>query len=172
MKLKFRSVGLIIFVFLFLTLSFFSTAEFVGAADKKAQKLKSEARVSVEVNIPIFQRLEIIEKPNINYSFLMDNYDGSREIVVEEALTIEVLSNAKWHLRLNNRNLNTKVMIKKSSQSSSDWQNLNSTTAKFRGGNGLKRITFDLKFILDESSRAAVNNLALDLRHSLSPELY
>jgi hypothetical protein len=172
MKLKFRSVGLIIFVFLFLTLSFFSTAEFVEAADKKAQKLKSEARVSVEVNIPIFQRLEIIEKPNINYSFLMDNYDGSREIVVEEALTIEVLSNAKWHLRLNNRNLNTKVMIKKSSQSSSDWQNLNSTTAKFRGGNGLKRITFDLKFILDESSRAAVNNLALDLRHSLSPELY
>ena len=172
MKLKFRSVGLIIFVFLFLTLSFFSTAEFVEAADKKAQKLKSEARVSVEVNIPIFQRLEIIEKPNINYSFLMDNYDGSREIVVEEALTIEVLSNAKWHLRLNNRNSNSKVMIKKSSQSAYDWQNLNSTTAKFRGENGVQQITFDLKFVLARNSIAAADDLDLDLRYSLAPELY
>ena len=171
MKINFRTTVLMAFVFLFLTLSLFSTAEFVEAAEK-GQKLKNEARVSVEVNIPIFQRLEIIEKPNINYSFLMDNYNGSNEIVVEEALTVEVLSNAGWHLRLNNRNLNSRVMIKKSSQSDYDWQNLNSTTAKFRGENGVQRITFDLKFILDQNSRAAVNNLALDLRHSLSPELY
>ncbi len=172
MKFIFRTTGLMIFVVLFLTLSLFSVAEFAEAAPKKTPKLKSEARISVEVNIPVFQRLEIIEKPDINYSFLMDNYDGSREIVVKEALTIEVLSNAKWHLRLNNMNLNSKVMIKKSSQSNSQWQNLNSTTAKFRGSNGVQQITFDLKFILDESSRAAVNNLELDLRHSLSPELY
>lgn len=172
MKFNLKLSGLMFFVFLFLTLSLFSTAEFVGAAGEKSQQLKSEARVSLEVNIPVFQRLEIIEEPEINYSFLMDNYNGSREIVVEEALTIEVLSNAKWHLRLNNRNLNSRVMIKKSSQSSSKWQNLNSTTAKFRGNNGVQRITFDLKFILDDSSRAAVNNLELDLRHSLSPELY
>jgi len=171
MRINFRTTVLMVFVFLFLTLSLFSTAEFVEAAEK-GQKLKSEARVSVEVNIPIFQRLEIIEKPNINYSFLMDNYNGSNEIVVEEALTVEVLSNAGWHLRLNNMNSNSRVMIKKSSQSDYDWQNLNSTTAKFRGENGVQRITFDLKFILDQNSRAAVNNLALDLRHSLSPELY
>jgi hypothetical protein len=172
MKFNFRTTGLMIFVFLFITLSLFSTAEFVGAAGAKSQKLKTEARVSLEVNIPVFQRLEIIEKPNINYSFLMANYDGSREIVLEEALTIEVLSNAKWHLRLNNMNLNSKVMIKKSTESASHWQNLNATTAKFRGRNGVQRITFDLKFILDESSKAAVNDLELDLRHSLNPELY
>jgi hypothetical protein len=172
MKFNLKITGVMIFIFLFLTLSLFSTAEFVEAADDKGQKLKREARISVEVNIPIFQRLEIIEKPNINYSFLMDNYNGSKEIIVEEALTVEVLSNAKWHLRLNNRNLNSKVMIKKRDQSDYEWQNLNSTTAKFRGENGVHRITFDLKFILDQSSRDAVNNLALDLRHSLAPELY
>jgi len=172
MKFNLKVTGLMIFVFLFLSLSLFSNAEFVEAAADKPQKLKSEARVSVEVNIPVFQKLEIIEKPNINYSFLMDNYNGSREIVVEEALTIEVLSNTKWHLRLNNRNSNSKVMIRKSSLSDYEWQNLNSTTAKFRGGNGRQRINFDLKFILDESSRAAVDNLALDLRYSLGPELY
>ena len=172
MKFNFRTIGLMIFVFLFITLSLFSTAEFVGAAGVKSQKLKSEARVSVKINIPVFQRLEIIEKPDISYSFLMDNYNGSREIVIEEALTIEVSSNAKWYLSLNNMNLNSKVMIKKSSQSNSEWQNLNSNSAKFRGINGVQRITFDLKFILDESSRAAVNDLELDLRHSLSTQLY
>lgn len=172
MKFNFRTTGLMIFVFLFLTLSLFSTADYVEAVDGNQQKLKQEAKVSVMVNIPVFQQLEIIEKPNINYEFLMDNYNGSKEIVVEKALTIEVASNAKWHLRLNNRNLNSKVMIKKSSQSDYDWQNLNSTTAKFRGEYGLHKLTFDLKFVLDESSRVAVNNLALDLRHSLAAELY
>lgn len=172
MKFNLRITGLMIFVFLFLTLSLFSTADFVEAADEKEPKLKSEAKVSVTATIPIFQQLEFIEEPNINYSFLMDNYNGSREIYVEEALTVEVRSNADWHLRLNNRNLNSEVMIKKSSQLNSAWQNLNSTTAKFNGKNGVQRITFDLKFILDESSRAAVDNLALDLRHSLAPELY
>ena len=172
MKFNFRTTALMIFVFLFLTLSSFSNTGFVEAADDKEQKLKSEARVSVKVNLPIFQQLKIIENPSINYSFLMDNYNGSKEIILEESLTVEVLSNAKWHLRLNNRNLNSKVMIKESSQSDYDWQNLHSTTAKFRGKNGVHRITFDLKFILDEGSRAAVNNLALDLRHSLAPELY
>ncbi|TDO85240.1 hypothetical protein DFR79_1186 [Halanaerobium saccharolyticum] len=172
MKVKVRFSGIMIFVFLFLSLSLLATADLVEAASDQEQKLKREARVSVKVNIPIFQRLEIIEKPNINYAFLMDNYNGSREIVLEEALTIEVLSNADWHLRLNNRNLNSHAMIRKSGQSDSEWQNLNSTTAKFNGENGEQRITFDLKFILDQSSRAAVNNLALDLRHSLAPELY
>lgn len=172
MRFNFRTTALMIFIFLFLSLSLFSTADYVEAADDNDQKLKREARVSVKVNIPIFQQLEIIKKPNVDYEFLMKKYNGSREIIVKDALTVEVLSNANWHLRLNNRNLNSKVMIKESSQSDYDWQNLNSTIAKFRGENGLKRVTFDLKFILDESSEAAVNNLALDLRHSLAPELY
>ncbi|MGP3777951.1 hypothetical protein ACTWKD_03880 [Halanaerobium saccharolyticum] len=170
MKFKFRFSGVMIFVFLFLSL--LATADLVEAASDKGQQLKREARIAVKVNIPIFQRLEIIEEPNINYAFLMDNYNGSREIILEEALTIEILSNADWHLRLNNRNLNSNAMIRKSGQSDYDWQNLNSTTAKFNGENGEQRITFDLKFVLDQSSIAAVNNLALDLRHSLAPEVY
>ncbi len=172
MKFNFRTTILMIFVFLFSTLSLFSAADYVKAANINEQKLKKEAKVSVMVNIPVIQQLKIIEKPNINYEFLMDNYNGEKEIVLEEALTINVFSNAKWHLRLNNRNLNSKVMIKKSSQSEYYWQNLNSTTAKFRGENGLHRLTFDLKFILDQSYRVAVDNLELDLRHSLAAELY
>ena len=162
---------LLIFVFAFLTLSLFSTVNFVEAASANDQQLKREAKVSIKVNIPIFQRVKIIEKPSINYEFLMDNYNGSREIILEEALTIEVLSNAKWNLRLNNRNLNSNAMIRKSGQSDLEWQNLNSTTAEFRGENGVQEITFDLKFVLDQNSRVAIDNLALDLRHSLAPEL-
>ena len=172
MKFNLKTAVLMVFVFLFLTLSVFSTADFVEAASNKEQQFKREARASIRANIPIFQQLEIIEKAQISYSFLMDNYNGSKEIVIKDALTIEVLSNANWHLRLNNRNLNSRVMIKKSSQNDYDWQNLNSTTAKFRGNNGLQQITFDLKFILGQSTRAAVDNLALDLKHSLAPELY
>lgn len=172
MKIKFRIISIMFFSFLFLIVGFFSTTKFVEAVDDKSQKLKSETRISAKANIPIFQSLEIIKKPNVNYSFLMDNYNGSKEIIVEEALTIEVLSNSRWHLRLNNKNLNLKAMIKKTSQNDNDWQNLNLTTAKFRGENGVHRITFDLKFILDQNFRAAVNNLELDLKHSLSPELY
>ena len=172
MKLKIRTTALMIFVFLFLTLSLFSTADSVEAAAGKEQKLKREARVSVSASIPVFQQFEIIEVPNVDYSYLMKKYNGSSEIIVKDALTVEVLSNANWHLRLNNRNLNSHVMIKKSRQSDTDWQNLTATTAKFRGENGRQRITFDLKFILDQSSRAAVDNLELDLRHSLAAELY
>ena len=171
MKLNLKITWVLIFVFAFLTLSLFSTVNFVEAASANDQQLKREAKVSIKVNIPIFQRVKIIEKPSINYEFLMDNYNGSREIILEEALTIEVLSNAKWNLRLNNRNLNSNAMIRKSGQSDLEWQNLNSTTAEFRGENGVQEITFDLKFVLDQNSRVAIDNLALDLRHSLAPEL-
>jgi len=63
-------------------------------------------------------------------------------------------------------------MIRKNNQSDYQWQNLNSTTAKFSGKNGVHQVTFDLKFILDQNSRTAIENLALDLRHSLVPKLY
>ncbi|MFP4199406.1 MAG: hypothetical protein ACLFSO_07425 [Halanaerobium sp.] len=91
--------------------------------------------------------------------------------MVEKALTVELLSNAGWYLSLNNRNLNSKVMIKKSQESDSAWHNLNSTTAKYSGEIGEEKISFDLKFILDSDSRAAVNNLALDLNYSIEPTL-
>jgi hypothetical protein len=60
-------------------------------------------------------------------------------------------------------------LIRRADQNNSDWQNLNSTTAKFSGDRGVEKLTFDLKFILDPDSRAAVNNLELDLRHSINP---
>jgi len=172
MKFNLRSTGLRIFVFLLLIFSVFSITNFVEAAADNEDQLRREARVLVRAKIPIFQRLEIFEEPNINYSYLMSNYNGSKEIVIEEALKLNILSNTKWHLRLNNKNLNSKIMIRKSNQSDYEWQNLNSTTAKFSGKNGVQQITFDLKFILDQSSRTAIENLALDLRHSLVPELY
>lgn len=171
MKFNLRITVVMIFVFLVLILNSFSTANMIEAADNE-KKIKHEARVSVRAEIPIFQRLEIIEEPNINYEYLMINYNGSREIVIKDALTIKILSNANWHLRLNNRNSNSEVMIKKSNQSDYEWQNLNSTTAKFRGENGVQQITFDLKFILDQNSKISIDNLALDLRQSLAPELY
>jgi len=172
MKFNLRITGLMIFVFLFLTFSVFSTANFVEASADNEEQIRREIRVLARAKIPIFQRLEIIEEPNINYSYLMNNYNGSKEIVIEEALTLNILSNTKWHLRLNNKNLNSKIMIRKNNQSDYQWQNLNSTTAKFSGENGVHQVTFDLKFILDQSSRTAIENLALDLRHSLVPELY
>ena len=172
MKTNLKINIFVVLIFAFVTLSLFSTADFVQAADKKNQTLKLETKASVEAKIPRFQQFEIIEEPNINYSYLMDNYNGSREIIVEEALTVEILSNTNWHLRLNNKNLNSKVMIKESGQNDSKWQSLNSTTARFRGENGVQRLCFDLKFVLAQNSRAAVNNLELDLRHSLVAEVY
>ncbi len=171
MKFNLRTTGVIIFIFLFLILSSFSEIDAVEIDDNE-KKLKSEARVSVRAEIPLFQMVEIIQEPNIDYSALMENYNGSREIVIEEALILNILSNADWNLRLNNRNLDFKVMIKKSNQSDYEWQNLNSTTAKFRGENGVEQLTFDLKFILNQNNRTTIDNLALDLRHSLSPKLY
>ena len=171
MKFNLKSTGVMIFVFLVLMLSSFSTANVIEAADNE-KKIKHEAEVSVRAEIPIFQRLEIIEEPNINYSYLMNNYNGSKEIIIEKALTLNILSNTKWHLRLNNKNLNSEIMIRKNNQSDYEWQNLNSTTAKFSGKNGVQQITFDLKFILDQSSRTTIENLKLDLRHSLISELY
>jgi len=83
MKFNLRSTGLMIFVFLFLTFSVFSTANFVEAAADNEEQIRSEVRVLARAKIPIFQRLEIIEEPNINYSYLMNNYNGSKEIVIE-----------------------------------------------------------------------------------------
>lgn len=171
MKLNWKMSEIIIFVFLLFILSAFSGFNLVEAAAEK-EVLEREARVSVRAEIPIFQRLEIVEEPNINYSYLMDNYNGSNQIILKEALSLVILSNTGWHLRLNNRNLNYKVMIKKSNQSNSEWQNLNSTTSKFRGENGVHQIKFDLKFVLDQSFREDDYNLELDLRHNLVPELY
>lgn len=137
-----------------------------------AAKLEKEAKAVVEVKVPIFQRLEIIKEPKVNYQSLMNNYKGSREIILEDSLIIKVLSNEKWYLRLNNKNLNSTVLIKLSEQSQSEWQNLNLTTAKFKGEKGLQKLEFDLKFILDQSDRIVVDSLGLDLRHSLNPILY
>jgi len=169
MKFNLKRLYTLLVVFCFLTIFLLSVS---GIAQAVGQNLFVKAAATFRTTIPVYQDFKILEQKDIDYSFLMQNYNGSREIMVEEALTIEVLSNADWNLSLNNRNLNSEVMIKKSSQSKSAWQNLNSKTAEFNGENGVRRITFDLKFILDQSSRTAIENLALDLRHSLVPELY
>ena len=169
MKFNLKRLYTLLVVFCFLTVFLLSVS---GIAQAVGQNLFVKAAATFRTTIPVYQDFKILEQKDIDYSFLMQNYNGSREIMVEEALTIEVLSNADWNLSLNNRNLNSEVMIKKSSQSKSSWQNLNSKTAEFNGENGLHRITFDLKFILDQSSRVAVDNLGLDLRYSIAPELY
>ncbi|RCW60322.1 MULTISPECIES: hypothetical protein [Halanaerobium] len=170
MKLKFRVISGISLMFMILFLNFFLTTDYVEAAAKKKNLI--ERSVQTEARIPVFQRVEVVDKADIDYTFLMANYSGSREIIIEDGLSIEILSNADWYLRLNNRNLNTTVMIKKADQSDFEWQKLNSTTAKFRGEKGVRQISFDLKFILDPDYRASVNNLELDLRHSITPVLY
>jgi hypothetical protein len=167
MKFNFKKISGFTLLLLILFLNFFGTADLVEAADKP--KTVIERSISAEARIPIFQRVEVLEKADIDYTFLMTNYNGSREIIVESGLKIEILSNTDWNLRLNNRNLNTQVLIRRADQNNSDWQNLNSTTAKFSGDRGVEKLTFDLKFILDPDSRAAVNNLELDLRHSINP---
>ena len=170
MKVSFKKISVFTLILLVLFLNLFVSSDYVKAAKK--QQTIIESSVSAEARIPVFQRVEVIDKVDIDYAFLMRNYDGSREIIVEDGLKIEILSNADWNLRLNNRNLNTSVLIRKADQNNSDWQNLNSTTAKFRGENGVQKLSFDLKFILDPDSRASVNNLEIDLRHSINPVLY
>ena len=156
-------------VFCFLTITLISVSGMVEAAGQKAAV---EASTTIKAAIPVYQELKILEKKDIDYSVLMENYNGGQQIVVKDALTVEVMSNASWNLSLNNRNLNSKVMIKESRQSDSEWQNLNLNKAKFSEGNGVQKISFDLKFILVQSSRAAVDNLELDLRHSLAAKMY
>lgn len=170
MRIYFKKTAVFTLLLLILFSNLFVTAELAQAAKK--QQTVIESRVAAEARIPVFQRVEVIDKVDIDYAFLMRNYDGSREIIIEDGLKIEILSNADWNLRLNNRNLNTSVWIRKADHNNSEWQKLNSTTAKFKGENGVQQLSFDLKFILEPDSRASVNNLELDLRHSINPVLY
>lgn len=170
MKLHSRILPVILFViFLFIITATFSI---VSAADYNSEKVIIASRALTHANIPLFQQFKIIEKIDISYDYLMNNYSGSREIVIEDALKVEIFSNADWQLRLNNRNLNAEIMIKKSNQSNDDWQKLNSTTAKFYGESGVKRINFDLKFELKPGFKSAVDNLDFDLKYSLNKKLY
>lgn len=142
------------------------------AEEKEKKTAFAEQNLRVTAEIPLFQQLKIIKKKDLDYYSLMRNYEGSREIIIEEALALEVWSNSAWQLRLNNQNLDLQVEIKKSGQNDSKWQKLNSTTAKFVGKNGIQKINFDLKFILTEKVGIKADNFELNLRHHLAPILY
>lgn len=172
MKFNLEAISFKVIIFLILILSFFPVVVF--AAPLNNEDLKIEKTVSVKAEIPLFQRVNIVEVKDVDYEFLMNNYEGTREIVIENAVQIEIISNSDWNLRLNNRNLYSEIMIKKSNQNDVEWQKLNSTTARFQGEQGIHKINFDLKYILDESPKLKMgrNNLGIDLRLSLEPILY
>lgn len=172
MKFNLEASILKIIVLLILALSLFSIVVF--AESISGEDLQIEKNASVSAAIPPFQKVNIVELKNFNDKFLIDNYKEAGEIIVEDALVIEVFSNADWNLRLNNRNIYSELMIKKSDQSNLEWQKLNSTTAKFLGRQGIQKISFDLKYILDHRPKVKIgrNNLGFDLRFSIEPILY
>lgn len=172
MKRSLKLTRLLLLSFVILLLLTASTAAFSSVIEEKKQKSTFvEQELKTKAEIPIFQRVEVIEKKDINYSALMRNYKGKNEVVLKNALTLKLLSNADWQLRLNNKNLDSQIMIKRSGDGNKSWQKLNKTSAKFRGEYGVQEIAFDLKVILSKNPDAA-ENLDLDLRCSLEPILY
>lgn len=161
-----------VMVILLLVLVLLTASVNAQAKESKKDSAFVQQRLRTTAEIPLFQKVNVIKKTNLNYYSLMSNYNGSREILVKEALVLEIWSNEDWQLRLNNRNLAAKIQIKKSSQNDSKWQNLNYTTAKFTGQNGVQRISFDIKFILTKRPRTEDNDLKFSLRHNIVPILY
>lgn len=165
MKRKVTALKFLFLSFLLFTLMVVVQPVSIQAA---ADTNLSKAQITVTVNIPVFQKIDILEKRNIDYSLLMKNYNGSQEIILKNVLVIKVMSNTNWNLKLRNDNINSNLMIKRTDQSNSKWQKLNSA-AKFSGRNGVELINFDLKLLVDQDLNRTANDFDLDLRCSIDP---
>jgi len=115
----------------------------VGASNK----IGSET-VEVRVNIPVVQKLEIIDSLFVDSieEFFEYKEDGE-SVVIENAGSVRVKSNSNWTLELNNMTAASNYDVLVRVNGSSDWKNVSNGTGYFSGKNGSQLLKFDLKII-------------------------
>lgn len=131
----------------------------VGASNK----LGSET-VEVRVNIPVVQKLEIIDSLFVNNLESLFEYKGEGEsVIIENAGSVRVKSNSNWTLELNNMVATSNYDVLVRLNGSSDWQNVSNGTGYFSGENGNQLLNFDLKIIANSvaDSQNTLNRVEL-----------
>jgi len=128
-------------------------AEVINAEGELASKT-----IRVRVNIPVMQEMEVIRPVVVNTNEIFAGND-SNQVVIKEAGSVRVRSNASWRLQVSNRSFTgNQVMVRQTGQSDSDWQPLADGRGIFSGSHGTEVISFDLKILETEGKRVSSND--------------
>ncbi len=128
-------------------------AEVINAEGELASKT-----IRVRVNIPVMQEMEVIRPVVVNTNEIFAGND-SNQVVIKEAGSVRVRSNASWRLQVSNRSFTgNQVMVRQTGQGDSDWQPLADGRGIFSGSHGTEVISFDLKIVETEGKRVSSND--------------
>lgn len=102
--------------------------------------------IDVTVKVAVMQKVEVLENPKVEFDYPWDGASEGEPLIVKNAGTLMVKSNADWGLQLQSfSNLNFNVYVRRGDKRNSDWQPVSSSTGYFSGSHGTEEIGFDLK---------------------------
>lgn len=120
-------------------------------AVKAADQLASET-MEVKVQIEPIHKLRFITEPVVEFEYPWPGAEKGEALLLEDAVVIEIASNASWDLSINNQiQSDFTVLIRRSGGNNGGWQPLSNRTAHFSGGNGRQKAVFDIKVMAPES---------------------
>jgi len=111
---------------------------FGGQAVAQEDLVREEVPVIIE--IPLLQKLEVQEELNLHSAEVLDD----TQILFSDVLRVEVMSNASWLLKVDNRIFSQlEILIRREGEDK--WQNLNEDNVHFRGPGGTDEFNLELK---------------------------
>ena len=136
---------------------------FNAEAINASGELASET-IKVRVNIPVMQEMEVLDPVVVDINSLFAENDED-EIIIKEAGTVRVRSNASWTLQVSNmETAENKVLVRRTGQTDSDWRPVSNSRGIFTGSHGTELVSFDLKIVETDNSVNSQNSYSSDNR--------
>ncbi len=135
------------------------TAQTINAGGELASET-----IQVRVNIPVMQGMDVVNPVVVDINSAFAETDQN-EVIIKEAGTVRVQSNADWSLQVSNiEATDSKVLVRRTGQTDRDWQPVSNSKAVFNGSNGDVLVSFDLKIVETETNPNSRDNLSSNNR--------
>ena len=123
-----------------------------------AEELDS-AEVKVKVKIPVMQKLNIIEAPEITFDYPWEGAQEGQALIIEEVGKAEIISNAGWSINVNNLvQSGFKISIRNSKERFGQWKSLGGSGTSFTGEHGKQVLSWDIKIEPPIRSATSLSN--------------
>lgn len=125
----------------------------IGFHGVKAGDTLASDSIKVTVHVGVMQEIEVIDPPAVEFEYPWDGASENEALIVEEAGTLKVKSNASWALKLQNSFApNFEVFVRRHDNEKGEWKQVTGSRGNFYGESGSTKLKFDMKVLPSNTS--------------------
>ena len=124
--------------------------------------------IEVTLHVDAIQRVKVLDPPVAQFEYPWDGAAEGEPLIVEDAGSLRVKSNAGWALKVNNISTpNFEVFVRRTDKERSNWKSVSGSGNYFYGSAGSFEVQFDMKVLPAERGHSSGSIVRIPLSYTI-----